>query len=154
TAGYRSQICDATPLMICNPSEPAGNTNTLYPYTPTVGQQVLMKASSSGGSSWAPGDFGLINPAAGSGAPTCSGGGANQGRCMLGAVDPLSQCNTNSGISIQPGQATSVSDGLNTRFGIYTGSMQSNKNDPLFAASKNATKGICQLSGASCQNGV
>jgi len=73
---------------------------------------------------------------------------------MLAAVDPLSQCNTNSGIAIQPGQATSVSDGLNVRFGIFTGSMQSNRNNASFAPSLNVTKGICQVSGGNCQNSL
>jgi len=56
TAGYKRKICDIHPMMVCNPSEPVGNLNTAYPFTPIIGQQILLKASGNG--YWGPGDFG------------------------------------------------------------------------------------------------
>ncbi len=147
TAGFKKQVCDITPLMVCNPSEPVGNANTQFPFTPVAGQEVLMKTKG-GGTAWGPGDFGLVSvPADAAGNIKCSGGGAAAIRCMLGLVDPLTQCIDNDTIDVQPGQDSSVADGLNTRFDIYEGAMQQKRTSPDFAPSANVTKGMCKVTG-------
>lgn len=152
TAGYRSQVCDLTPLMICNPNEPAANNDTLYPYTPTVGQQILMKASSSAGNaSWAPGDFGLLqvpNDAGGQ----CAGNGQGAGliTCIVALVDPLTQCISGS-VSIKPGQAETTSNGWNVRFDIYQQSANKFQGEQAFAPASDVVKGICDVNGGKCK---
>lgn len=149
TAGYKRKICDIHPMMICNPSEPVGNTNTALAYTPIVGQQILIKASGNG--YWGPGDFGLLqvpNEAGG----VCNGGGAGALTCILALVDPLTQC-LDDQANVQPGQAETTSNGINVRFDIYAGSMNSKQGNPLFAPSVNVTKGLCDVNGMNCSTG-
>jgi len=149
TAGYKKELCDLSPLMICNPDEPSTNTNTLYPYSHTVGQQILMKASGSS-SAWTPGDFGLLQPAADAGG-VCKGNSHGAGfiTCVLGLVDPLTQC-TDGSVTVKPGQAETTSNGFNARFDIYQGSGNKMGGDPLFAASANVTKGLIGQSANKC----
>jgi len=151
TAGYKREVCDLTPLMICNPDEPSTNTDTLYPYTPLVGQQILMKASGSG-SAWAPGNFGLLQPASDAGG-VCKGNphGAGFITCVLGLVDPLTQC-TDGSVNVKPGQAETTMNGFNARFDIYQGSGNKMGGDPLFAPSANVTKGVVGRGGGKCPN--
>jgi hypothetical protein len=151
TAGYKRKICDIHPIMVCNPSEPVGNTNTAYPYTPQIGQQILLKATGNG--FWGPGDFGLLavpNDAGG----VCNGNGAGALNCVIGLVDPLTQC-IDDEVTVKPGQAEVTSTGFNVRFDIYKGNMNSNEDNPLFAPSVNVTKGLCDLNGKSgnCNSG-
>jgi hypothetical protein len=151
TAGYKRKVCDIHPMMVCNPSEPVGNLNTAYPYTPVIGQQILIKASGNG--FWGPGDFGLLqvpNDAGG----VCNGGGAGALTCILALVDPLTQC-IDDQVNVQPGQAETTSNGINVRFDIYAGSMNSKQGNPLFAPSVNVTKGLCDPNGKSgnCNSG-
>ena len=146
TAGFKAKVCDIHPVMVCNPSEPAGNTNTRYPYTLTVGQQILMKASGNG--AWGPGDFGLLqvpNDAGG----VCNGNGAGALTCILALANPLTQCIDDT-INVKPGQAETTSNGFNARFDIYQGSINKYQGNPLFAPSVNVTKGICKVNGGSC----
>ena len=150
TAGYKSQFCDTTPMMICNPTEPTTNTDTNYPFTAISGEQILMKAGGAG--SWAPGDFGWLNPPANAGGSECGGGGSQQVECMLALVNPLTQCFDFTGVGMQPGSATSTANGLNVRFDIYNASLGTGQtsSDPNFAPSVNVAKGICKLSGSNC----
>ena len=160
TAGYKQVSCDITPMMICNPDEPATNTDTLYPYNPTVGNQILMKASGSG-AAWQPGDFGLLDQPSAAGGVGCSGSGSSAAflSCMFALVDPLTQCFDNN-VSVAPGQKQNTSDGLNVRFDMYLQSAgKFHKNgagnaayNALFAPSVNVTKGLVGQGGSSCPN--
>lgn len=146
TAGFKARVCDITPLMVCNPNEPLGNTNTLLPYSPVRGQQILMK----GDTSWAPGIYGLVDVPSDAGGTKCNGGGANAIRCMLGLVNPLTHCIEDDVVDVKPGQANSVNQGLNVRFDIYEGNMNNKRTDSDFAPSVNVTKGVCRLNGSNC----
>jgi hypothetical protein len=165
TAGYIQQICDIAPMVMCNPNEPVGNANTAYPYTPTIGTQICMRTGGSGttdcgssnnGSAWVPGDFGWTNPPAGVGGTKCTNGSSGNPDlgCVLGLVDPLTQCIANDRVNVQPGEANSTSNGLNVRFDIYpSGSLGPANNtdtDSDFAPSVNVTKGVCRLNGGNC----
>ena len=148
TAGFKAKVCDIHPLMVCNPNEPVGNLNTRFPFNPVIGQQILMKASGGLGAQWGPGDFGLLqvpNDAGG----VCNGNGAGALTCILGLVNPLTQCIDDS-VDVKPGQAETTTNGFNVRFDEYNGSMNSKKNDPLFAPAANVTKGICNVNGGNC----
>jgi hypothetical protein len=148
TAGFKAQVCDITPLMVCNPSEPEMNEDEKFPFNAIAGQQILMKTKGNG-AAWVPGDFGLVQvPDEAGGHIKCTGGGAQAIQCMLGLVDPLTQCIGDEGIDIQPGEANSVANGLNARFDIYEGSMKQNRTSADFAPSVNVIKGICKITGS------
>lgn len=155
TAGFKSEVCDLTPIMICNPDEPPGNLNTLYPYSPNIGEQILMKSSQTN-AAWVPGDFGLLQPNADAGG-ICNGNphGAGFITCILALIDPLTQCTAGS-IQVKPGQAEVTSNGFNVRFDMYPPGNGPNsfKGDPAhFAPSINVTKGIVgKTPGAACPN--
>jgi len=150
TAGFKRITCDITPLMICNPSEPLNNTDTRYPFTPVVGQQILMKASGTG-AAWSPGDFGLLDQPSNAGGVGCKGSGTSFLECMLGLVNPITQC-VEDKVSVRPGQAQATSDGINTRFDIYIQSANKYSGNALFAPSANVTKGIVGQSKNACPN--
>lgn len=138
-AGFTRNVCNFPPMSICNPYEsqtpPYGGE-----YIPQVGQQILLKSKGSG-SQWAPGDFGFLNPAAGAGGGLCgSPNGTSFLRCVLGLVEPNTQC-VSAQVDIKPGQAVSAHVGLNMRFDIYDPPLTNAKNDPNFAPSANVTKG-------------
>src|SRR5258706_15218322 len=82
-----------------------------------------------------------------------SGGGCNgTALCMLGRVNPLTQCmgyrvDAAPTPALNPNQ---ISDSLNTRFDLYGTIMTMYKTDPNFAPSTNVTKGVCRTTGADC----
>jgi hypothetical protein len=136
--GFTREVCNAPPLMICNPYEmddgvPGG------PFTPVIGQQVLLKSKGEG-SSWVPGDFGLLQAVEDAGTPTCSGGGANRIRRVLGLVDPNTRC-IRGVVDTKPGESVAVHAGLNVRFDIWDGNLGSQQNNAAFRPSVNVTKG-------------
>ena len=142
-AGFTRNVCNFPPMSICNPYEsltpPYGGD-----YTPVIGQQILLKSKGSG-SSWAPGDFGFLDPAAGAGGGLCGNpNGTSFLRCILGLVEPNTQC-VEAEVDIKPGEAVSAHVGLNMRFDIYDPPLTNYKNDPNFAPSINVTKGKTHL---------
>lgn len=142
-AGFSSSICNFPPMAICNPYEsqvaPYGGD-----YISIIGQQILMKSKGSG-SSWSPGDFGFLDPPAGSGSGLCGNpNGTAYLRCILGLVEPNTQC-VSTVVDIRPGQAVSAHVGINMRFDIYDPPLTNKKNDPNFAPSANVTKGKTHL---------
>src|SRR6266700_2671151 len=148
TAGFKQSTCDINPLMICNPSEPANNADTNYPYTPAKGAQILIRAG--GGAAWTPGDFGWVDVPDDAGIVACAQGGHQDSGCVLGLVNPLTQCFNDQKVNVTPGQANPTAEGLNVRFDIYPnsdnlGPAHGVSTDSNFAPSVNVTKGICTL---------
>src|SRR6266700_2038948 len=148
TAGFKQSTCDINPLMICNPSEPANNADTNYPYTPAKGAQILIRAG--GGAAWTPGAFGWVDVPDDAGIVACAQGGHQDSGCVLGLVNPLTQCFNDQKVNVSPGQANSTAEGLNVRFDIYPnsdnlGPAHGVSTDSNFAPSVNVTKGVCNL---------
>lgn len=142
-AGFTRSVCNFPPLSICNPYE-----SQIAPYggdfSPIIGQQILLKTKG-GGAAWSPGDFGFLDPAAGAGGGLCGNpSGASFLRCILGLVEPNTQC-VSTEVDIKPGQSVSVHVGFNMRFDIYNPPLSNKKNDPNFAPSANVTKGKTHL---------
>lgn len=140
-AGFTREICNFTPMGFCNPFEsstpPYGGG-----YTPVVGQQILLKT----GAQLAPGNYGLVQQAAGIGGTSCNNNsGANLVRCSIAVADPDTQCVSSaaaSTIDLQTGQATGpVKEGFNIRFDIFDPPLNNKTNDPAFAPASNVTKG-------------
>ena len=140
-AGFTREICNFTPLGFCNPTEsntpPYGGD-----YTPVVGQQILLKTNAQ----LAPGNYGLVQQAAGIGGTACNNNsGANLVRCSIAVADPDTQCVSSvatSTIDLQTGQETNpVKDGFNIRFDIFDPPLNNKTSDPAFAPASNVTKG-------------
>jgi hypothetical protein len=92
--------------MLCNPNETVGGGT---PFNPTVGQLFKFTPKSAGQTTYAPGDFGLVDP------PGQDSSGANTIRNLLSQQSP-NFCYVNN-VSPRPGQvANKVTDGVNVRF--------------------------------------
>ncbi|CAN7252416.1 pilus assembly protein TadG-related protein [Aminobacter aminovorans] len=110
-AGFRSSVCDYTPVFICNPYEDTSVTGgvTLEQAAQTREyrrRQILMRM----GGSYMPGNFAFLA------SPT--GNGAQALEEMLASTKPLA-CYAQDGVDTEPGQnAGPVENGLNSRFGI------------------------------------
>lgn len=102
-------ICHAPPLMICDPGE-TDSTLSLSD-SANKGRQIQLKPSS-GGDSWAPGNYGLLALPDGSvGASSIEG--------ALAAVEP-SDCYTLDVTTATGVKTNKVKNGINARFGTST----------------------------------
>lgn len=159
TAGYVQETCGFAPMLICNPEEPAGNSDPNYPINIQIGRQIkVTDGSSNGHSPMAPGNFGFISPSAVEGGTTCNGlNGEKQLECMLAAVAPSTQCIKNGGhVPVQTGQASNRYDALNVRFDMYGSAGGGNNIDSgssAFRPGPDVMKGLCGNSGCDkCSN--
>ena len=107
TASVGNAICKTPPVMLCNPDEPAGNTNEDLAYNPVPGQGLRLIT----GDATVPGNFGWLEAAIGNGAPALAG--------ELGYNVPIGECQAATGVTTKTGMDTSVLNALNTRFDIY-----------------------------------
>jgi Flp pilus assembly protein TadG len=143
-AGYTQFVCDITPLMFC---PPAGmDRETLRSWLP--GRQIRLKAQNF----WGPGAFGLLDvnfdPNGPCGTPNQ---GANFFRCAVGIERSITRCFSRRGVDVRPGQAAGPSEsGLNTRFDIYSTSLNGQRDNPDFAPAPNVIKGYKPQGGGSC----
>jgi hypothetical protein len=155
TAGFKKEFCNYTPLMMCNPYEnqtaPHGG-----PFTPVLGQQVLLKSKGSGGK-WESNTWGLLAVSASAGGTDCKNApkeagdtnSASQIRCVLGLVDPKTQCSAGT-VNIRGGFANSTNKGLNVRFDIFDSPFKNDRTNAAFAPARNVIKGKT-FTGTQCQ---
>jgi hypothetical protein len=132
-AGASEVACQVSPLMLCNPSEPA-------PFSATRGQMFRLKAHS-GNPSYGPGIFGLLDP------PNVNTSGSNLTRDLLASNTPKF-CYVD-GVSVRTGEAAGPVDaGLNVRFDMYPNGNLGGVNYP---PAPNVTKGMTySIQGNSC----
>jgi hypothetical protein len=109
-AGIGSSICKIPPLMMCNPQENVDPLNPLA-FNANTYKGIGLHLVEGGGGSWTPGNFGYLQ--------TGLGPGANVLEYALGANVPPGDCLATDGVTTKPGENTSVTDGINTRFDIY-----------------------------------
>ncbi|ATX81774.1 Putative Flp pilus-assembly TadE/G-like [Mariprofundus ferrinatatus] len=101
TAGRNNLICNYPPLMICDPFEGEGGLKNNL----TRGQQIRLKAQGPN-TSWAPGDFGFLQPTAGPGADNLKEAIADEG--IQGCTPRI--------VTTNPGEVVSTTDPFNSRF--------------------------------------
>lgn len=106
-AGVASGICKVPPVMICNPSETATNTDYLADFSVATGTGIRLVT----GNATAPGNFGWLD--------TNFGNGANALAESLGYNVPPGDCSPITGVTTKPGMSTSVLSAFNTRFDIF-----------------------------------
>src|SRR3546814_10128923 len=93
--------------MICNPDEVVGGGD--FNVANYVGKGILAKEG--GGGAMAPGNFGFLEVGA---TPS-----ASSLREVFGHLNTSFQCVAEDGVTTAPGNMTSVSTAINTRFDIY-----------------------------------
>jgi len=140
-AGFRSSVCDYTPVFMCNPYEMVNGHNTAGDITLEQAatqqqyrrRQILLRDNGF----YQPGNFAFL--------ASPEGNGANALEASLARVKPVG-CYAQDGVDTEPGQSTGpVQDGLNARFGIsrsYIGSAD--------GPAANVRMG---LTGINCNNG-
>jgi Flp pilus assembly protein TadG len=111
-AGMESTVCKVPPLMICNPNEAAGRD---FPTAADEGIGLRLEPGP-GNTSWGPGNYGFLN---------FGDSGASALEKYLGANTDIAPCADLDTISTQPGQPTTVSAAINTRFDIYDNGLTS-----------------------------
>lgn len=131
-AGQTSAVCRVTPLAICNPAEDTNGAGANFNFQDWVGRQILVRKGGSD-SSWAPGNFGLLDSTYGQGTPNLAD--------QLAAIDGADAC-FSSKLNTKPGSVNALRPALNTRFDIYENPGFQNEDDnPRYPPAQNVTKG-------------
>jgi Flp pilus assembly protein TadG len=113
-AGFKSSVCDYTPVFMCNPYEFVNGHNQAGDITLEQAansqqyrrRQILLRDDGS----YQPGNFAFLSSPDGNGSPALE--------ASLARVKPTG-CYAQDGVDTDPGQSTGpVQDGLNARFGI------------------------------------
>lgn len=113
-------ICDPSPFFICNPNEPDAPTanedyDLLEPTNKNAGRLLRIKGGAGAGSSFAPGEFGLLCPDP----DTYGNCGAKAINDALGN-EPSGVCKEVVEVETAPGtKLNQVVNGINERFGLY-----------------------------------
>ena len=143
-AGFDAAVCNFTPLFICNPFEPVGNTDVmrsteLFDHISSIANKrrlIQMKRHDNG--QWSPGNYGYLE--------SPLGPGANALRDMIATANPKA-CFIQNGVYTKPGNVASANAAWNVRFDMYSGSMNSAKNDPQFRPARNVRRGFIPATG-------
>lgn len=121
-AGLEAGACAVTPMFICNPLEPAGNTDPfrateLREHVATVANRrrlfELVRAPSSSNARFLPGNYGYLQTPLGSGARNLNN--------AISQVNP-GVCIALNNLTTSPGTTSVASEAFNTRFDMYGGS--------------------------------
>ena len=138
-AGLGSAICKIPPLMMCNPQEGADPTDPLgFNISDFVGHGLRLVEG--GGGSWVPGNFGYLQ--------TGLQPGASALEYALGANNPPGDCVSTDGVTTKPGENTSVTDGINTRFDIYENGLTNNCTAGTCSPALNVRKDVTRPDGS------
>lgn len=137
TAGLGSAICKVPPLMMCNPQE--GNGNLGFDVNAYKGIGIRLVEGGSG-AAWAPGNFGYLQ--------TGLGPGASVLEYALGANAPPGNCMAVDGVTTKPGENTSVTDAINTRFDIYENGLTNACTSGTCSPSPNVRKDVIRPAGS------
>jgi hypothetical protein len=148
-AGFTQYACDITPMMFCIPSPSFDASDPA-----TVGDMIRLRSGGQG-AAWGPGNFGFLEPSTlaldATGNCAGSGGTGPTLRCVLGAVGSITQCFAQRGVDTEPGQKVGITnDAINTRFDMWAGAMNKEKNNPVYAPAANVIKGLEPKGGNAC----
>src|SRR5262245_49603046 len=133
-AGFDAAVCQFTPIFMCNPFEGTGTSIFDALADPAIRRrQVVLRKQGGGSSQYSAGNYGFLQPPGGE-------HGADALREMLGLVRPPA-CFVQNGVQLRPGFIASADQGLNVRFDMYDGPMNSIKNNENFRPALNVRKG-------------
>jgi Flp pilus assembly protein TadG len=146
-AGFKAAVCNFTPMFICNPYEPTGNTNLteatdLYRhfdqtnYPDRIGRLINMKQTGGNGAQYFPGNFGFLVPEGAENNP----GAAGLRRYVAQVAPPA--CFVSDGVELRTGNIESIRFGFNTRFDMYDGPFNGEKGNANYRPARNVRKGM------------
>lgn len=127
-AGLQSSTCNVPPMMFCVPNDTNGNPRTDFPTEADIGKGLKLHFKTQGNANgtgpntsdtavWAPGNFGFLD--------IDYGLNGNVMVRTLGLNSQFSGC-TGEVIESEPGFRDPQADALNSRFDIFTGSVNAN----------------------------
>lgn len=131
-AGFTSAICDITPMFICNPYEGTGTSLEQAASSRDVRRRMIVMRQKGPSSAWGPGNFGYLQSGTGD-------HGANALREMFAVVKPEA-CFDVTGVELSTGQQSTIRVGVNTRFDIYDGNLNSKKNNSNYRPARSVRK--------------
>jgi len=135
-AGLGASICKIPPLMMCNPDEASGSLD----FDADAYRGFGLRLVEGGGGSWVPGNFGYLQ--------TGLQPGANALEYALGANSPPGDCLGADDVTTKPGESTSVTDAINTRFDIYENGLTNNCTSGTCSPSPNVRKDVVRPPGS------
>ncbi|TIM03976.1 pilus assembly protein TadG-related protein, partial [Mesorhizobium sp.] len=133
-AGFKSGVCDFTPVFICNPYEndPDGHTLEEAVADPALRRRLIELRKVGNGAAAGPGNFGFLEP------PDGVGNGAQALAQTIATSTPVG-CYSAEGVDTKTGQnAGPVQDAFNVRFGIKA---NGHFNSPEYGPAANVRKG-------------
>jgi hypothetical protein len=146
-AGYDQIVCNAAPLLVCNPFETSAMsyfqaTQALIAadQNPASQRQLIRLARSqfkNGG--YTPGDFSYVTPATGFLPTSACGPGAGRGVPQAFAATRLRACYRLSRANLISSDDQAALDGLNTRFDIYANGFNACR---IYPPDQNVRKGF------------
>jgi len=145
TAGLGSAICKVPPLMMCNPDEGVDPNDPLNFNANSYKGTGIKLVQGGSNSAWAPGNFGYLESG--------TGNGATAVEYALGANSPPGNCLSGDGVSTKPGQNTSVTDAINTRFDIYENGLTNACSGSTCSPSNNVRKDVVRPNNGSTNFG-
>lgn len=128
-AQYLAAVCNIAPLYICNPFEndPGYTSDTLVQrFNEGALHGRLVRLHPKGNGTHQPGNFGFLQVEGASGNTSASANAIRQ--IFAGRRNPT--CYRAGQVTTKPGAATSIRQGINTRFDIYEGPFNNWENDP------------------------
>lgn len=137
-AGFTQHACDITPMMFCVPSG--------FDPVAEIGTMIHLRSGGGATGAWGPGNFAFLSPSGGFAAdpngPCGSLTGQQLERCLMGAESPISQCFSQRGVDMSPGQSVgSMASAVNVRFDLYDSTMQNFRDDPDYSPAPNVISG-------------
>jgi Flp pilus assembly protein TadG len=127
-AGLQSATCNVPPMMFCVPEDASGNVQTDFPTEADIGRGLKLHFKTQGNANgtgnnttdtavWAPGNFGFLD--------LDYGISGNDKVRTLGLNSQFRGC-TGEVIESEPGFRDPQADALNSRFDVFTGSVNAN----------------------------
>ncbi|RWH86467.1 MAG: hypothetical protein EOR77_21705 [Mesorhizobium sp.] len=144
-AGFKSGVCDFTPVFICNPYENDPDGHTLEEAVSNVNlrRRLIELRKVGNGAAAGPGNFGFLEP------PEGVGNGAQALAQTIATSKPVG-CYSAEGVTTKTGQnAGPVQDAFNVRFGI--GANGNHFDSPLYGPAVNVRKGAIRTQGSANQ---
>ena len=135
-AGFDSAACNIAPLFMCNPFEGSSESLFVAGRDPAFKKRLISVRKK--GSSVGSGNYGFLEPAAGT-------GGASVREAL--AIDKPKGCYPKSGVQMQTGNIASTAEAMNVRFDMYEGNFAGYKGNMEYRPAKNVRKGY---KGAAC----
>jgi Flp pilus assembly protein TadG len=142
-AGFDAAVCNFTPMFMCNPFEPVGNTDVMrssdiFEHISTeASRRRLIEFKRIGPSGqWSPGNYGFLEAQLGP--------GANALGESIAGVSPHA-CFIQNGVYTKPGNTAVAAHAFNVRFDIYHGSYNRNNSD--YRPATNVRKGYVPSGG-------